>query len=68
MIISIPYLQYGGVLQYNIGKVTSDGLITTVSLKAPREVIAAGRTPRLGLRLENIINTDTKFGTTLKLA
>ncbi|KAL4993632.1 nucleoside phosphorylase domain-containing protein [Aspergillus recurvatus] len=35
--IGIPHLQYGGVVQYDMGKFTSDGFITTGSLKAPPE-------------------------------
>ncbi|PLB44410.1 hypothetical protein P170DRAFT_440709 [Aspergillus steynii IBT 23096] len=35
VVVSIPHLQYGGVVQYDMGKFTSDGFITTGSLKAP---------------------------------
>lgn len=37
VVVSIPHLQYGGVVQYDMGKFTSDGFITTGSLKAPPE-------------------------------
>lgn len=37
VVVSIPHLQYGGVVQYDMGKFTSDGFITTGSFKAPPE-------------------------------
>jgi nucleoside phosphorylase len=37
VVVSIPHLQYGGVVQYDMGKFTNDGFVTTGSLKAPPE-------------------------------
>ncbi|KAL2869911.1 5'-methylthioadenosine/S-adenosylhomocysteine nucleosidase [Aspergillus lucknowensis] len=37
VVVSKPHHQYGGVVQYDMGKLTSDGFITTGSLKAPPE-------------------------------
>ncbi|KAL2859452.1 hypothetical protein BJX68DRAFT_252367 [Aspergillus pseudodeflectus] len=37
VVVSVPHLQYGGVVQYDMGKFTNDGFVTTGSLKAPPE-------------------------------
>jgi nucleoside phosphorylase len=37
VVVSTPELQYGGVVQYDMGKFTNDGFVTTGSLQAPPE-------------------------------
>ncbi|KAL2857601.1 hypothetical protein BJX68DRAFT_253082 [Aspergillus pseudodeflectus] len=51
VVVSIPHLQYGGVVQYDMGKFTSDGFTTTGSLKAPPEKLlqVVNLMPRHGL-------------------
>ncbi|KAL4795475.1 hypothetical protein BDV19DRAFT_398686 [Aspergillus venezuelensis] len=55
VVVSIPHLQYGGVVQYDMGKYTSDGFVTTGSLKAPPEKLlqVLNFMPRCGSPIAN---------------